>query len=129
MKLIVDTNAYWAANRGDKRLKPWFSSKHELVFPLIVLGELRAGFALGNQEVANIRQLNRFLDASTVSVARLTITTAILYADIFKQLRQSGKAVGFNDIWIAAMAIEQNLPLLTLDADFQAIKGLQLVPV
>ena len=130
MKLVVDTSAFSAFGRGgDARLTPWFKPEHQLLMPLIVLGELRAGFALGSKEAANLRTLNKFLDIPNVEILKLTTMTPKLYADLYRQLRLAGKAVSTNDIWIAALAIEQGVPLLTLDADFQAIKKLQLAPL
>ncbi|MEO7364561.1 MAG: PIN domain-containing protein [Candidatus Saccharimonadales bacterium] len=130
MKLLVDTSAFSVFGRGgDNRLDPWFTSQHSLLMPLIVIGELRAGFAMGGRETDNVKRLERFLEAPNVEVVKLSQQTTRLYADVVRQLRQAGRAASSNDIWIAALAVEHHLPLLTLDRDFAAITGLQLVPL
>ena len=47
------------------------------------------------------------------------------YGDIKKELRQNGTPIPENDIWIASLAKELNLPLVTRDKHFQYIKILR----
>ncbi len=129
MKFVLDTSAYSAFNRGDVRLRPWFSADREIITPLVVLGELRAGFATGNRRDENERLLQRFLDTPTVTTVTITDTTTRLFAATYLGLRQAGKPIGTNDIWIAALALEHDAPLLTLDADFSNITRLSLVKI
>ncbi|MDO9585563.1 MAG: PIN domain-containing protein [Syntrophales bacterium] len=44
-------------------------------------------------------------------------------------LRQKGKTIPFSDILIAALALEHNLAVLTIDDHFQDIPGLTLRPI
>jgi len=53
MSFTLDTSAYSAFNRGDKRLRKWFTSDNDIVVPIIVIGELRAGFVAGNKRKIN----------------------------------------------------------------------------
>lgn len=129
VKYALDTSAYSAWNRGDTRLKRFLGDGHQIVVTLIVIGELRAGFALGSRQALNDRLLGQFLDAPNVSVAGLADETANIYADLFSRQRAAGQPVGANDLWIAAVAIERDLPLLTLDGDFGRIAGLKLVKI
>ncbi len=129
MKLILDTSAYSAFNRGDVRLRKWFSIKHEILIPWIVVGELRAGFVVGNQTYENEKLLQQFLDAPNVTTPPLTNLTTKAYSQVFKLLRQAGTPIGTNDMWIAAFALEHGAKILTLDADFARIPKLQLVSV
>lgn len=97
---------------------------NHILIPLIVVGELRAGFAFGSKRRANEDLLDRFLGAPNVDTITITRTTTKCFADIFLALRRAGTPIGTNDIWIAAMAIELNHSLLTLDADFSNVAGL-----
>ena len=54
--------------------------------------------------------------------------TAEHYSNIFLQLKISGKPIPTNDIWIAASAMENGMPLATFDKHFSNIQGLLLVP-
>ncbi|MEO6245308.1 MAG: type II toxin-antitoxin system VapC family toxin [Opitutaceae bacterium] len=89
-----------------------------LCLPLFVLGELRAGFAAGNQASANVRSLQRFLGSSRVSVLLPDEQTTHHYAQLYLQLRQKGAAIPTNDLWIAALVVQHNAVLCTSDTHF-----------
>ena len=125
MTFALDTSAYSAFNRGDNRMKKWFHTDNEIILPMIVVGELRAGFAAGNKRQLNERLLQRFLDAPNVRTATITDDTTRLFAELYLQLRTAGTPIGSNDLWIAAISLEHGLPLLTLDADFACVPGLE----
>ncbi len=127
MRFLLDTSAYSAFKRGDARLKQYINASSDIVVPLTVIGELRAGFACGNKRVENEKLLRYFLDAANVSVVGLTDNTSSAYAAIYAELRKAGKPVGTNDMWIAAVAEEHRLPLVTLDKDFSYIPGLEVL--
>jgi tRNA(fMet)-specific endonuclease VapC len=126
---VLDTSAYSAFNRGDERLKKWFSSDAAIILPLIVVGELRAGFAAGNRRKENEYLLQRFIDSPNVSSATITDTTTKLFAEIYLRLRKAGTPIGTNDMWIAAITLERDTLLLTLDSDFSQIPDLMLVQI
>jgi predicted nucleic acid-binding protein len=50
----------------------------------------------------------------------------VIYSHIYLSLRKKGKPIGSNDMWIAALALELDNELLTLDDDFKNISGLML---
>jgi predicted nucleic acid-binding protein len=84
-----------------------------------VLGEIRAGFAAGNQESANAANLQRFLNSPRVSMLLPDEQTTRYYAQLYLQLRNKGVAIPSNDLWIAALVIQHNLVLCTSDSHFQ----------
>lgn len=127
VKLLIDTSAYSAFNRGDERLRAHITPDHELLVPLIVLGELRAGFAVGGRQIENERLLQRFLDSPNVFTVTLSDQTSRHYSAVYRSLRLAGRPIGTNDMWIAAMALEHDLSLLTLDGDFCSIPDLQII--
>ena len=63
MSFTLDTSAYSAFNRGDKRLRKWFTSDNDIIVPIIVIGELRAGFVAGGRRKENEDRLQGFLDS------------------------------------------------------------------
>ena len=129
MSFTLDTSAYSAFNRGDKRLRKWFHADNDIIVPIVVVGELRAGFAAGSKRKENEDLLQRFLDSPNVIVATITDTTTRMYAEIYLRLRQKGKPIGTNDMWIAAIALEQDNVLLTLDNGFSDITDLMLATI
>jgi predicted nucleic acid-binding protein len=127
MTFSLDTSAYSDFNRGDKRLKDWFVIDNEILIPQIVIGELRVGFAFGNQRKENEQLLQRFLDSPNVRVVSVTDNTTKLYAEIYLKLRKTGTPIGTNDMWIAAICLEHNVSLLTTDTDFSNVSDLTVI--
>lgn len=129
MSFTLDTSAYSAFNRGDKRLIEWFREDNEIIVPRIVIGELLAGFAAGSKRKENEALLQRFLDSPNVNVVTISDSVTKLYAEIYLRLRQKGKPIGTNDMWIAAIALEHDNVLLTLDGGFSEIPDLMIATI
>jgi tRNA(fMet)-specific endonuclease VapC len=68
-----------------------------------------------------------FLDNPYVSLVPVTLTTADQFARIAAALRDRGRPIPTNDIWIAAHAMETGAELLSFDTHFGAIDGLAWV--
>jgi len=128
-KLVLDTSAYSAFNRGDKRLKEFFQTDNEILVPFIVIGELRAGFSLGTKSKENEVLLQKLLDSSNVSTITISDKTTRLFAAIFQRLKLAGTPINTNDIWIAALTLEHDCLLLTLDSDFNRVTDLLVAKI
>ena len=126
MTVTLDTNAYSDYLRGVAPRVAVVRSAELIHLPLIVLGELRAGFAAGSREAENLATLGQFLASPRVTVLRPDEATTEHYARIFLQLRKKGAAIPTNDLWIAALAIQHDLDLCTSDAHFREVNGLRL---
>jgi len=124
MNVAIDTNAYIDFIRGEPSKVQTFRTATNLYMPLIVLGELRAGFAMGTQQSINSVNLHRFLNRPRVSVLLADEQTTHHYAHIYSELRKQGITIPTNDMWIAALAIQHNLILCTSDAHFRHIPQL-----
>jgi tRNA(fMet)-specific endonuclease VapC len=129
ISLVLDTSAYSNFIIDKHELQRFINARNPIYIPVIVLGELKSGFINGNRTKENNDFLAEFLDASNVTILEITEKSAQIYAEISFQLRKAGTPIGTNDMWIAAICIENKLPLLTLDADFSKISGLSLVEV
>lgn len=127
--LIIDTNAYSGFMRGEQRVVRALRSAHEIHMPLIVLAELLAGFVAGARPQKKRDELTRFRASSRVHVLKPDEKTAQHYADVFVTLRKLGMPIPTNDLWIAALARQHRLPLLTFDAHFGAVPGLVLADI
>ncbi len=124
MNFAIDTNAYSDFMRGDPRRVQIIRAAARIYLPLIVLGELRAGFAAGNQKSANAANLHRFLNSPRVSILSPDEQTTHHYARLHLQLRREGTAIPTNDLWIAALVIQHDLTLCTSDAHFEHLPQL-----
>jgi tRNA(fMet)-specific endonuclease VapC len=96
-------------------------SAERIWLPLIVLGELRAGFAHGTRREQNERTLTRFLASSRVGVLAPDEQTTHVYASVYADLRRRGRPIPTNDLWIAALALQHDLILFDRDSDFDAV--------
>ena len=124
MRVAIDTNRLTDLLQGDARLAERLGVCDEVWVPLVVLGEIKAGFHGGTQRHRNEALLQRFLAKATVSVLLPGRETAEHYARIFVQLKRAGTPVPDNDLWIAALALEHDLTLITRDRHFERISQL-----
>ncbi len=126
MSVALDTNAYSDFMRGVPERVRVVRTAERIYVPLIVLGELRAGFAAGSRVQENLEALQKFLASPRVSVLSPDETTTEHYARIFLQLRKKGAGIPTNDLWIAALARQHDVDLCSSDAHFQHVDGLRL---
>ena len=124
--LVIDTNAYSGFMRGLPAAVKALRTAHEIQLPLIVLAELLAGFAAGTRARKNRDELAQFMTSPRVHLLKPDEKTAYHYADAFAALRGKGTPIPTNDLWIAALARQHRLPLLTFDTHFAAVPGLVL---
>ncbi len=127
MKLALDTNRYTDLCRGEAFVVEMVEQAEEVWLPFIVVGELRAGFAAGSQEARNEAVLRRFLLKPGVGVLYADGQTTHHYANVYRQLRKQGTPIPTNDMWIAALVLQNNLLLCARDAHFEALAQLARV--
>lgn len=127
MKLALDTKSYTDLCRGNVSVVEAVELADEVWLPSIVLGELRAGFAVGSQGPRNEAVLRRFLLKSGVSVLYADEQTTHHYAAIYRQLRKQGTPIPTNDMWIAALALQHSLVLFARDTHFDVLPQLTRV--
>jgi predicted nucleic acid-binding protein len=127
ISLLVDTNAYTAFWKSDRKIAAIFEFADRLIFPFISIGELLAGFRLGNREQENRNRLDDLLSLNRAEILYPDRQTAECYASIFSELRKKGTPIPTNDIWIAALARQYQFPLCSYDSDFESVNDLVLV--
>ena len=118
MRLILDTTAYREAAEAAPRAVEILRRAEEVYIPFVVLGELRAGFAVGSLGKKNESKLTQFLSSPRVRILLADEQTTHHYAALFAQLRRQGTPIPTNDLWIAALAVQHDLPLLSSDQHF-----------
>ena len=124
VKIALDTNRYTDLCRGDASVVEIVERATEVWLPFIVLGELRAGFAVGSQGPRNEAVLRRFLMKPGVGVVYANEQTTHHYANVYRQLRKQGTPIPTNDMWIAALVLEHSLVLFARDAHFDVLPQL-----
>ena len=118
---VLDTSVFIANESGrplDESLMP-----EEVATTVITVAELTAGvLAAGSAEVRSRRLAT--LDAVADMVALSADEDAArVWARLQVHLAETGRRMGVNDLWIAAIAVSRGLPVVTQDDDFEAPDG------
>ena len=123
--MILDTNALSAWAEGAEAVEPALRSARRLVLPSVVLGE----YYFGIRQSRRRRGYEDWLKGSLplADIAHVTDATAGVYADIRLELKRSGNSIPSNDIWIAALARQHALPLLSNDTHFDRVDGVERI--
>jgi tRNA(fMet)-specific endonuclease VapC len=128
-KVLIDTNIYSLAMKGDGEVVGTLRKIEMIGFSAISIGELLAGFKGGSREPVNREELNLFLDSPRVSVHSVDDNTAEFYVSVLDDLRKAGTPIPTNDIWIAAVAFQHGYKIYSKDHHFKLVPGLvQLDP-
>ena len=122
-RLILDTNALSAAAEEHSGVIRILAGVDELALPAVVIGEYRYGIAQSRHSARYRRWLDGLI--SDCIVLDVTEKTAHHYATINVELRQAGKPIPTNDLWIAALCRQHGLPLLSCDRHFDVVPGIQ----
>jgi len=122
--LALDTNRYTDLCRGDSQVVETVEAADEISLPFIVVGELRAGFAVGREGPRNEAVLRRFLLKPGVRVLYADEQTTYHYATVYRQLRTQGTPIPTNDMWIAALVLQHSLTLYDRDRHFDVLPQL-----
>lgn len=123
--MILDTNALSAWADGLPAVEPALKTARRLVVPCIVLGEYYYGIRQSNRRRRYEYWLRRYL--LEMDVVGVTHATAGIYADIRLQLKRSASPIPTNDTWIAAIALQHGLPILTNDTHFDRIDRVERI--
>jgi tRNA(fMet)-specific endonuclease VapC len=117
--LIIDTNALSAFIDGDPGVGDILRTQHRAAVPVIVLGEFRYGIAGSRHR----KTYEDWLDDNLRHFDLLAITpeTTLPYASLRVILKKSGHPIPANDAWIAALALQHKMPLLSRDEHFDSL--------
>lgn len=121
-RFLLDTNIVTALFAGEASVIEHLGTADEVFLPVPALGELYYGARKSARAAANLARLDEF--AASVTVNGSEPETARQYGLLKHQLRTKGRPLPENDIWIAALALEHDLTLVTRDRHFLEIDGL-----
>jgi len=121
--VILDTNALSAFIAGDRRAGEVLRQQQRAAIPVIVLGEFRYGIA----ESRHRRAYEAWLESQIPHFDVLAVTdeTAVTYAALRVALKRSGQPIPANDAWIAALALQHGLAVMSRDRHFDVVPGLE----
>ena len=121
-KFLLDTNAIIALQRQDRARMALLLSASDVFLPVTDVGELYFGAYKSQRVEENRKNVANFIINRTI--LNINADSAEIYGQIKQHLRKKGRPIPENDIWIAALAIQYNLALITKDAHFSEIQYL-----
>ena len=123
--MILDTNAVSAMAENDPGIDGVLLAAVQLAVPAIVLGEYLHGIGQSRHR----RKYEDWLEGMLRDVRLLPVgaRTARGYAAIRTELKRSGRPIPANDLWIAALAREHAMPVISRDKHFDFVPGLERV--
>lgn len=121
--MILDTNALSALGEGNPALGKLLSSDRRHHLPVIILGEYRFGL-LRSRFRARIEVWVQQLEREFI-ILDVDSETARHYALVREQLRRDGKPIPQSDLWISALAVQHDQPVVSMDAHFDSVSGVK----
>ncbi|MCX6594766.1 MAG: type II toxin-antitoxin system VapC family toxin [Acidobacteria bacterium] len=121
--MILDTNALSAYLDNMPEAVRMVSEARQVAVPVIVAGEFVFGIAQSRHREVYERSLERMLDRC--AVLDVGIETARHYAAIRLELKSAGKPIPANDLWIAALARQHAIPVMSRDTHFDFVGGVR----
>lgn len=124
-RLVLDTNIAIDLLNGNTLVIQLLEEVSSFFLPVTVCGELLFGAKNSGRPVDNEKLFRQFISACELLPNNLAI--AETYAEIRKKLKDKGRPIPENDIWIAANCIAHGIPLASRDKHFKEVEGLELV--
>lgn len=123
--MILDTNAVSAIADGHPDLEPVLRVASTLAITVITLGEYRYGI----KQSRNRAKYERWLEVLKQRCGVLDVDerTTEHYAEVRAELKRAGQPIPGNDVWIAALARQHALPILSRDRHFDAVPSLRRI--
>lgn len=122
--LILDTNIVIDYFKQHPHVTNVIKLAKSICLPITVIGELYFGAYRSLQPNIKKKEIEDFLP--TVFILGIDLQTMDIYGAAKASLANKGKPIPYNDVWIAAIAIQHNLPLYTHDKHFKEGDRLQL---
>lgn len=81
------------------------------------------------QGIKSAKERSAVMDAlKSLDYLEMTDSLWLSAGELSSTLRKAGKTIPFSDILIAAIALENNLSVVTIDKHFRDVKGLDVIP-
>ncbi len=122
-RYLLDTNVVIALFSGDRAVEAKVANTENVALAPPMIGELYFGAQKSEKVTENLHRIDMFIEEHLLFSCDLE--TARWFGIIKNQLRRKGTPIPDNDIWIAAIAIQHELILVTRDAHFEAVESLQ----
>ena len=124
---LADTSVFLATESGRPIRRDLMPDR--LAVSVVTIGELRAGVLAATDVDVRARRLLTLTDALALGPLPIDDAVAEAWAALRVRLRDAGRRMPVNDSWIAATAMAIGIPVVTQDADYVDIAGLEVIRV
>jgi predicted nucleic acid-binding protein len=122
-RALLDTSVLIATESGrriDEAALP-----DEAAVSVVTLAELQAGVLRAHDSEARGRRMATLGRVASMKVFPIDEDVASEWARLRVHLAEQGRHVNVNDLWIAASAVANGLPIVTQDDDFDPLDGVR----
>lgn len=119
---LLDTSIFIARESGrplDSALLP-----HRSYICAVTLAELEAGVLAATEVGVRSQRLRTLTGIATLDALPIDARAAHHWARLRVAMHDAGRRIKVNDLWIAAVALANDLPVLTQDDDFATLADL-----
>lgn len=127
---LLDTSVFIALESG-RPVNTAMLPEESVISP-VTIAELQAGVLIAADVDVRARRLATLESTADIEVLTIDSRVAAEWARLRVHLAEAGRRVNVNDLWIAATAVANGLPVVTQDDDFaplQDVSGLDVILV
>jgi predicted nucleic acid-binding protein len=126
-RALADTSIFIGLETG--RFDAARFTNFEWGISAITLGELRLGVLNAQDPESASRRLSTYQLAQRFEALSVDEAVSDAWALLVSRLRAAGRKAPINDSWIAATAIAHGVPVVTQDADYDAMPDVQVIRI
>jgi len=126
-RVALDTNIAIELLNGNQTTVEFLSEYDLFYLPITVCGELLYGAKNSSRATENESKYQAFID--TCFVLNSSILVAEEYARIRKLLKDKGRPIPENDIWISVICLVNEIPIFTKDKHFSHVDDLEILKI
>jgi predicted nucleic acid-binding protein len=119
---LLDTSVLIA--REQHRLESGTALPDEVSVSVVTLAELQLGVYAARDTETRARRMATLDGISGFDLLPIDADAATEWSRLRYRLAEVQRRVNVNDLWIAAIALANGLPIVTQDADFSQLEGL-----
>lgn len=123
MALLIDTGPLELLRRRDRRMESLALQHYPPILPLPAVGEFLYGQLLAKVAPEALMKAQEFI--ATFEILAADVATALMYARLRSQAKLAGHLMPEADFWIAALAVQHRVRLVTMDAHFEHFPDLE----
>lgn len=123
--MILDTNAISSWWKREPQLLEQLSVIDRVCFPIPAIAEFRFGILKSTRRAAMEDWYRKSIRVA--EILSIDVETAEYYAQTRLILEAKGAKIPMNDLWIAAIALQHNLSILSRDTHFDVVEGIKRI--